>query len=337
MSSLINVLDKISEQINIILGIAFFVLGMIGNFCNILVFSPILKTKLFPSSPSRLYILIGSIADFIYVLYLLSTRILISAFFIPVTNTSPFMCKTRFYIGQVCTYASLYTTCFATIDQYCLTSRSVKIRQLSRLSLARKILYPLIIFWILINIPELFLYDVYPTANGKSTVCTVYSPIWDFYFTYIQSLILHCIIPLVLLIVFGLLIKHNLSTVRQLHPSIIRQMTRMILFQALAMAISLFVITTNTIYQQVTQNISRDSLRSSQENLFYTIARLFSFVNYMVSFYIYLYSSKSLRKNFKNVLLNRPIDSTTHTTGHQPIVQTRMDQVRPTALDYNQQ
>ncbi|CAF1405765.1 unnamed protein product [Adineta ricciae] len=330
MSSLVNLLDKISEQINIILGIAFFVLGFIGNICNLLIFSPVLKTKIFPPSPARLYILTGSIANFIYVSYLLLTRILISAFFIPLTDTISFICKTRFYIGQVCMFVSLYTTCLATIDQYFLTNRSVRIRQLSRLSLARHILFPLIILWIVMNIPVLFLYNLYPKPTGTSTVCTVYSSIWMFYYTYIQSLVFLCIIPIATLITFGFLIKFNLETVRQLHPSIIRQMTRMILFQSLAMSVSLFITTAQIIYQQITNNIYKDVLRNSQENLFYTIARLFSFVNYIGSFYIYFYASKSLRKNFRNLLLNRPIESVTNTTTTNTILQKSYNQVQPT-------
>ncbi|CAF1453664.1 unnamed protein product [Adineta ricciae] len=331
MSSLIDLLNEISEQINLIVGILFFFGGLIGNIINILIFSPILKTQLFPSTPSRLYILTGSIANLIFIVYLLSTRILISAFAIPLTNTITFICKTRFYIGQVCMYTSLYSTCLATIDQYFLTSRSVQTRQLSRLTLAKVVLFILLFMFILINIPILFIYNLYPKTNGTSTICTVYSPVWTFYYTYIQSLIFLCLAPLSILILFGILIKHNLQSVRQLHQSIKNQMTKMILYQAMVMSISLSVATTQIIYQQITKDIPKDLLRSSQENLFNTIANLLTYVNYIGSFYIYIYSSKSLRKNCRNLLLGQPIGSNTHSQRDKSTLQNFINQVRPTA------
>ena len=172
-------------------------------------------------TPGRLYLLTVSIADLVFIGYLLLTRILISGFLIPVTNTVTFVCKSRFYIGQICMFTSLYDNCFAIIDQYFLSSRSVRIRQLSRLSSARITVLVSIIIWCLINIPSLLIYNVYSTANGTSTVCTVYSSSWTFYYTYFQSLLFLCLIPLSTFIIFGYLTRNNLRNVRQ--------MTRMVL------------------------------------------------------------------------------------------------------------
>jgi hypothetical protein len=257
------------------------------------------KQKIFPESPGRLYLLTVSIADLVFVGYLLLTRIVISGFLIPVTNTISFICKSRFYIGQICMFTSLYCSCFATIDQYFLSSRSVRIRQLSRLSFARIIVSVSVVIWCLINIPPLFLYNLYPKANGTSTVCTVYSSSWTFYYTYFQSLMFLCVIPLSTFILFGLLTRNNLRSVRQLHRSITRQMTRMVLFQSMTMALSLFIATIQIIYQAVTLNIQKDALRLAQDNMFNTVANLLTYVNYIGGFYIYLFSSKSLKKQFK--------------------------------------
>lgn len=333
MSSLVTLLNNVSEGINIIVGISFFVLGIIGNSLSILIFCPLLKTKVFSASPGRLYLLTISIANLIFVVYLLLTRILISGFFIPVTNTNNFMCKSRFYIGQICMYTSLFCTCLATIDQYLTSNRSVKLRQLSRLSLTKMIIIISTLIWCLINIPILLLYNVYPKGNSLSTVCTVYSSSWTFYYTYFQSLIFLCVIPLTIFLIFGILTRHNLRTVRQLDQSISHQMTRMILLQSMTMAISLFIATVQIIYQTVTINISKDSLRLAQENLFNTIANLLTYVNYIAPFYIYLYSSKSLRKNLKNILMNREknpsIETKTHLTQNQTINTINIKKIHP--------
>jgi hypothetical protein len=108
-----------------------------------------------------------------------------------------------------------------------------------------------------------------------------------------------CVIPLSTFILFGLLTRNNLRSVRQLHRSITRQMTRMVLFQSMTMALSLFIATIQIIYQAVTLNIQKDALRLAQDNMFNTVANLLTYVNYIGGFYIYLFSSKSLKKQFK--------------------------------------
>ena len=316
MSSLIDSLNKAAQEVNIYVGLTFFALGVFGNAMSILIFSSLLKITVFPPSPTRLYLLATSCANFVFVCYLLLTRILISGFFIPVTNTITFMCKSRFYIGQVCMYTSLFSTCFATIDQYLISSRSARVRQLSRLFFAKILLLISFFLWCSINIPILFLYNLYPRANSASTVCTVFSPIWSFYYTYIQSLLLLCIVPLSLFIIFGILTRNNLRTVQQQHRSVSRQISRMVLLQASAMALSLLIATVQIIYQQVTMNIQKDSLRNAQDTMFNTFANLLTYVTYFADFYIYLFSSKNLRRSLKNLVCRSTATQSSNTNAH---------------------
>jgi hypothetical protein len=337
MSSYVDLLNKSGQEVNIIVCILFITLGIVGNIFNILIFSSLLKTKIFPLSPVRLYFLTISLSDLIFVGYLLLTRILISGFLIPLTNTNEIICKSRFYIGQVSMYTSLYSTCFATIDQYLISSRSVRIRRLSQISLTKIIIIISILIWCLINIPVLFLYKLYLKSNGSSTVCTVYSSSWTFYYTYFQSLLFLCIIPLTIFIIFNLLRRNNLRLVRQVDRSITRQMNRMIYFQSMTMSISLFISTVQIIYQFLTANIQKDSLRLSQDNIFNTVANLLTYINYIAPFYIYLFSSKSLRKNFQNLLRNRhqiqSIDIRTNLSRNQFNKTINTNQIQPITND----
>ena len=339
MSSLVELLNTAAVQVNIIVGITFFLLGLIGDSMNVLIFSSLLKITVFPKSPVRLYLLTTSIANLIFVCYLLLTRILISGFLVPVTNTIGFICKSRFYIGQVCMFTSLFCTCFATIDQYFLSSRSVRIRQLSQMSSAKIILSVSILIWCSINTPVLFLYDVYPKGNGPSTVCTTHSPIWSFYYTYIQSLLFLCIIPLSIFIIFGILTKKNLRSIQQLHRPVSRQMTRMVLLQATAMALSLLIATVQIIYQQLTMNVQKDALRNAQDNMFNTVANLLTYVTYFGDFYIYICSSKTFRQSLKNLIFDREraqiTQTATYSMQNQPTVTTNHNKVRPTLKDNN--
>jgi hypothetical protein len=158
---------------------------------------------------------------------------------------------------------------------------------------------------------------VYPKANGTSTVCTVYSSCWTFYYTYFQSLLFLCLIPLSTFIIFGILTRNNLRNVRQLHQSITRQMTRMVLLQSMT--------------------IEKDALRTAQDNMFNTVANLLTYVNYIGGFYIYLFSSKSLRQSLKNLVLNREqtltVDIKSHFTQNQTGHATTGNKIRPTTTN----
>lgn len=332
MDSFIDLLNTAAQQVNIIVGITFFLLGLIGNSMNILILSSLLKIIAFPASPGRLYLLITAIANLVFVCYLLLTRILMSGFFIPVTNTINFMCKSRFYIGQVCMYTSLFCTCFAVIDQYFISSRSVRMRQFSQMSSARIIILVSVILWCSINIPVLFLYNVYPKSNG-STVCTVYSSVWSLYYTYFQSLVMLCLVPLSVYILFGILTRRNLRIVNQRHRSFSQQMTKMILLKVTAMALSLLIATVQIIYQSVTANIQKDALRNAQDNMFNTFANLFTYVTYFGDFYIYLFSSASLRQNIKRYIFNHGdpnlVSTTMNSIQNQNSIITNPNKVRP--------
>jgi len=118
-----------------------------------------------------------------------------------------------------------------------------------------------------------------------------------------------------------------------------RQMTRMVLLQSLTMSLSLFIATVQIIYQQITMNISKDSLRTAQDNIFNTVANLLTYVNYFGDFYIYLFSSESLRRNLKNILMNREktqsIGTNTRFTRNQLTHTRTNNQIQPITTNNN--
>lgn len=305
MAPTIDLLNEATQKLMIVVGIAMFVFGFVGNCLSVLTFSSVMKIRLFPPTVSRIYLLIAAIADLVFVAYLLSTRVLMTGFI-----------------------------SFAAMDQFCLTSRSARIRRLSQYSRAKKISFSFILLWCLVNTPVLFLYGVYPTAvNSSSTICTVYSNEWAFYYTYIQSLILFCLLPLSLIIIFGFLTRRNILSMHQVHGSISRQLTRMILLQLLVMVLSLGVTTVQIVYQTITLNIEKTALRSAQDGMFNAVANLINYVSYCSGFYIYLYSSKSLRQNLKNLLCNNEQNQSVPVTilrsQKQQMINNRNNQVQP--------
>ena len=101
----------------------------------------------------------------------------------------------------------------------------------------------------------------------------------------------------------------------------------------MTMALSLFIATVQIIYQAVTLNIEKDAIRSAQDNMSNTFANLLTYVNYIGDFYIYLFSSKSLRKSLKNLVINREhtptVDIRSYLTPNQTGHATNGNKIRP--------
>ncbi|CAF4440613.1 unnamed protein product, partial [Adineta steineri] len=76
------------------------------------------------------------------------------------------------------------------------------------------------------------------------------------------------------------------------------QLTKMLLLQISSISISAIPYAINTLYNTITSQIQKDSLRTAQENLSTTVINFLFYLNFAVSFYIYLISSKTLRKKF---------------------------------------
>ncbi|CAF1018814.1 unnamed protein product [Adineta steineri] len=311
MSSVAS-LTLISQQFTIYFGIPVFFFGLIGNCLNILMF---LSKNLFPSSPCQLYFLTASISSLIAIIIPLSLRILIGLQY-DLTKTNLFLCKSRQYLGHVSILTSLTCVSLATIDRYLISCREVRFRQMSKISIARILCILTIVFWSLHGLPIVIMVNIYPAAANQ-TVCVNRSIIYGYYLNYFIILILYNILPLAIFILFGLLTWRNMHKIQrrriepqqqqQRLPTTQRQeyqLTKMLLLQISSISISTIPYAINTLYNTITSQIQKDSLRTAQENLSTTVTNFLFYLNFAVSFYIYLISSKTLRKKFFRKLLS---------------------------------
>lgn len=308
MSSVTS-LTLISQQFTIYFGIPIFISGFIGNCLNIVMF---LSQKLFPPSPCQLYLLTASISSLIAIVFPLSLRILIGLQY-DLTKTNLFLCKSRQYLGHVSILTSLTCVSWATIDRYLISCREVRFRQMSKMLTARLLCVSTVVFWCLHGLPIVIMVNIYPTATNQ-TVCTNRSIIYGYYLNYFIILILYNILPLSVFVVFGLLTWQHLRKIRRRRIQPIQQrspvnrrqeyqLTRMLLLQIFSISISTIPYTMNSLYNAITNQIPKDSLRVAQENLSTTVTNFLFYLNFAASFYIYLSSSKSLRnKLFKRFL-----------------------------------
>jgi len=260
-AALIEAYISIGNRIHIYIGSLLFVLGMIGNTLNIVVF---LSLKTFRQNSCAFYLIIMSVANIGAQLLTLLPRLLTLIFGIDGTELSLFYCKCRIYVSTMCTTISLTCFCLATIDQYCATCSRARFQQWSNIKLAKRTVIFVVILWILHATPYLFLfYHSVSPITGK-TKCVMTNIVYIQYRMYVIVLVFYGLLPEIVSILFGILAHRNLKqlahyTIPLVRRELDKQLTAMVLRQVLISSLILvpyvimytIQIQTTTIYDQV--------------------------------------------------------------------------------------
>ncbi len=304
-------LDFISHQLMIILGIIMYIFGFIGNILNICVFTkwshPRRRTNNEHNLNNRtgnssLYLLTTSIANLILIIYPLLIRIYVDGYQHLVTETnSIFLCKFRFYVLQTSLIISLICTCLATFDRYLITSRSVRLRQLSTSRQHTiQIIYLIIIFSALHSIPIAIYYD-------RSSIgdCSITSIIYSNYYLYFVIVCLYGIFPIIFLLIFGRLTYKQLKILKQTNHNrqlnMDKQLSQMLLYQCIALVFSYIPYCIQNIY--FSKFVDKTIYPTSFNLLFRIITLLLFYVNPVASFYIYFISTPNFRQQIIRFIL----------------------------------
>lgn len=214
----------ISQQCVIYLGIIMIIVGVIGNTINILVFTSVRNYR---TTPSTFYYLIGSIQEVIVLLVNVGMRVAFEGFVLELGRTSPALCKIRRYLYGVLSAIPLCYACLATMDQFFITSSNIRIRNLSSIKWAHRIVIIVIIICSLYGIPYILFADLSPATRMciyVDTVFAVYVPLF--------VVLVLCITVSFILIIFGYLAYRNIQRSTALTgQGAQKQMTRMICMQ----------------------------------------------------------------------------------------------------------
>ncbi|CAF3437863.1 unnamed protein product, partial [Rotaria sp. Silwood2] len=214
---------EIALQLRFWSPIIFFAIGAPAALLNAIIF---ISIKTFRRSPSAYYVVGQSVAD-VNVLLIVLFQI------VPSTSgaTSSIACKLVLFFVQMTVSVAMSFLCLSAFDRWACTSQSARIRQLSSIRVARYIFPIPFILWSLVNIPFLLYSDLVP-------------PIFTCFFTndlfmrigvLFLSPVLTVLLPLIVLILFGLLTYRNIRLVSHIRqqPNQTRmstweqQMTRM--------------------------------------------------------------------------------------------------------------
>ncbi|CAF0848096.1 unnamed protein product [Adineta steineri] len=242
--------------------------------------------------------LISAIGDCVQLLNATLARVLAAGFNIDLTRTSSVLCKLRQYsyggiIGVVLTCDWL-----SVIDQYLVTSRSARLRQLSTMKLAYRVSFGVIVFWALHSIPFFF------STNIQSGTCMITNSIFQSYYTYVNFWSFYTTIPIIMQITFGTLAYRNMRMLqnnRQLQGAD-RQLTLMVCAQIGLILISTvpyaiyYAYLLNTAYQNKT------SEQKDKENFITNVIGMTASFEFGGSFYLFLAISSRFRQQVKRCI-----------------------------------
>jgi hypothetical protein len=296
-------LNYISQQLNIYLGISLFIFGMIGVLWNILIF----RHRSLRSNSCCTYMLVGSFASLIQLIFGLLARILAEGFQIDWTSTNIAWCKIRYYTTLCASLTALSCLVWTAMDRLFSTCRQIKWRRLNTVYVARQICLLTIIIWMIAALPTL----VYTKPIQPTGICGTSSLIWSRILIYFFSLFCYGIFPWFFMSLFGILTLKHLRRIRPLPVPIVtrmaridHQLTSMFFLQIFISIMSSVPYCTQNIYDSLTQTMIKSEYRQAQENLFLQIARLTFYFNYVSMFYVNYFSSPIFRCLSKKVCIN---------------------------------
>jgi len=247
-----------TQQVNISLRSIIFVLGLISNILNIIVF---LSLKTFRESSCAFYLTAMSFVNIGQMFFGLLLRILNVGLDVNWTSNNLVYCKLRYYFFQV--FAILSYTCMylATIDQYFATSFKRNWQQYSNIRLAQRLFAIFSIIWIVHGIPIIVFYDQTISNATNQTVCTITNPDFQQYYRYFYLLILLGVIPVFITVLFGILAYRNVQQILYRTIPLVRretdkQLTVMVLVQNVY---NLFFIIPYIVGYSLVLNLSTDA------------------------------------------------------------------------------
>jgi hypothetical protein len=264
-------LSYIGGQLTIYVGSVILVAGILSNVTNIFIFSSL---RTYRRTASTFYFLIGSIHNLVYIGINLTSRIVSLGSGFDLTRTSKAWCKARYFFISTLSVVSFTCSCLATIDQFLATSQSAYLRRYSKIELAHRIVLIVIVVWYLQGIPSILFFNISPIIN----ICVYTNSGFAVYVT-IYLLVLLCVIPVLVMAIFGCLTYRNIRlTIALAEQHADRQLTRMILIQVVLVLISVTPYGINNVYGLITAGVAKDTNRQLKESFASTVVALISYL-----------------------------------------------------------
>jgi hypothetical protein len=272
----------------------YFAMGLVGNVFSCIVF---LKQS-HHRTPCSIYLLALSIFAIIYLLWSV-VPLLYTLDHIDPQIQSLAYCKMRLYGSHIIGQYTRFLVVFACADRYFITRRNVRIRSLSSIPTARKLIFIMCAVWIVVGGHLPIFMDI------RSGVCWMF----DFYkfFYPIYQCILVGILPPVLMSVFGFLTIHSLRQRQDVQAHIRqkdRDLMRMLVAEIMINIFTSIPFSANLIYGTATFFVvDKSAQRLEIESFVNFVSQFFIHLLSVAPFYLFIISSKSFRREFTQILI----------------------------------
>jgi hypothetical protein len=303
-----------TQWLNYVMAIPFLVLGIVGAISTVIIFT---KRRLFWRNASITYLLAGAIMTGIHLPLIYTQSILVHGFDLGVFNTNDMACREHNYLLYMTTVAAISFPCWAAFDQYASTSRSARFRnRWSSIRVVRWAIIGTVIFWSIFYLPIIFVSGIVDGA------CVLQEGVYTRLSNYFFTPLVYSVGPLVIMTIFTLGTIRNLRSVQgiQQQDHLTKQVRRMLIPQLIVLGLSGIPFGFEGIYLEITNEIQKDDFRLALETFFSQLILLLFHCNYVCPFYIYLYMSTEVRKDFKNLIFKCigknevvPVDTTLQT------------------------
>lgn len=276
-----DTIQRITQRYTLSIYFVLLIGGLVGNFCNILVFSDL---KIFRRNQSAFYFITALIADNFLLIIVLPFRVSDYVFGYDPTRFSIVWCKLRQMLVQFFSLLSFSAICFVAIDQYLTTHFQAYLRQLSSLKLAHRLIGIAIIVWTLHGIPVLIFYEI----QSNSGECVIYNGRFQTYFSFIHLCLLSGILPITVSgIAAGFAYRNVRHVIRRQVPIVRRrldrQWTAMVLIKVAFLILTTLPFVILRIYLMNRSIKQIDSIRVAIEQLVFTITSSLFYLNSAVS------------------------------------------------------
>lgn len=285
--SLTETLTNITNQLNLYLGMILFIVGSVGAILNMFVF----RQRSLRTSPCSLYLFSQSFFDLCHLVNTLLTRILFTLSVETYTENDGF-CRIRSFTAETASLCAVSCLCLGAFDRCMSTSRTESLRRWSSHSFAHRMILVTVLFWSLINIPQL----IFRGLVGSS--CIALSNNFTLYLNYFHTPVFYGVVPISILFYLR---RRTMQHIHDIQHAVVvrrrveRSLNRLLLFQISLTLFTSILLMIQYIYSAATISTKKDALHLAIENLCLTIVRLVFYLNYTTAFYINCFVSPEAR------------------------------------------
>ncbi|UJR07121.1 hypothetical protein I4U23_011409 [Adineta vaga] len=281
-------------------GSILFILGIVGNFINIFLFSYLPQLN---KGSTLIFLLFSFIASQIYLLVILLSQIVYQFTGVDPLSIYLILCKIRWFIGTGSATVALHCLSLAAFNQYLLTSRNIQRHQWINRRRALFMCLFVIIYTMGFISPNLVYYTHVKNAMNQ-TQCGVTDPIGRTYDVY-NGFVIYSLLPIIVLSTFSFLTWWNIKHKIARRAAMERSLTRLVFAQIAMVLLASIGFFIRRIYFLYYTNISKNSFQIAQDNLFNIIFLMIGHIIHSFSFYTYLFSSKAFRQNILSLFRKR--------------------------------